>query len=118
MAKPLTTERAQLGAQRAPGGGGGVRTGQGRGGARGARLRGGGVGREQGRGGARGPGRGRMTPPLGRRGERARQHSGGTPLAKGYSRRRVLDNLTAYGFLSAALVCFALFSWWPIVKGV
>ncbi|WP_246843303.1 carbohydrate ABC transporter permease [Allokutzneria sp. NRRL B-24872] len=27
-------------------------------------------------------------------------------------------NLTAYGLLSAALLCFALFSWWPIIRGV
>lgn len=33
-------------------------------------------------------------------------------------RRAVGDNLTAYGFLCAALVCFALFSWYPIVRGV
>jgi multiple sugar transport system permease protein len=33
-------------------------------------------------------------------------------------RRAIGDNLTAYGFLCAALVCFALFSWYPIVRGV
>ena len=38
--------------------------------------------------------------------------------ATGRLRRRIADNLTAYGFLSAALVCFALFSWYPIVRGV
>ncbi|GAB2858390.1 carbohydrate ABC transporter permease [Lentzea nigeriaca] len=27
-------------------------------------------------------------------------------------------HVTAYGFLSAALVVFAVFSWWPIVRGV
>ncbi|MCE6994752.1 sugar ABC transporter permease [Saccharothrix sp. S26] len=32
-------------------------------------------------------------------------------------RRRVAENLTAYGFLSAALVCFAVFSWYPIARG-
>lgn len=36
----------------------------------------------------------------------------------GRLRRKVLDNLTAYGFLCAALVVFALFSWYPIVRGV
>ncbi|MCT2587736.1 carbohydrate ABC transporter permease [Actinophytocola gossypii] len=36
----------------------------------------------------------------------------------GRLRRTVADNLTAYGFLSAALVVFALFSWYPIVRGV
>ncbi|WP_460402659.1 carbohydrate ABC transporter permease [Actinophytocola sediminis] len=38
--------------------------------------------------------------------------------ATGRLRRKVLDNLTAYGFLCAALVVFALFSWYPIVRGV
>jgi|SRR3954454_15794708 multiple sugar transport system permease protein len=38
--------------------------------------------------------------------------------APGRLRRRITDNLTAYGFLCAALVCFALFSWYPIVRGV
>ncbi|KAA2256019.1 sugar ABC transporter permease [Solihabitans fulvus] len=33
-------------------------------------------------------------------------------------RRRLAENLTAYGFLCAALVCFATFSWYPIVRGV
>lgn len=31
---------------------------------------------------------------------------------------RVRENLTAYGLLCAALVCFALFSWYPIIRGV
>ncbi|HEY0501727.1 MAG TPA: sugar ABC transporter permease [Kutzneria sp.] len=33
-------------------------------------------------------------------------------------RRRVRENVTAYGLLCAALVVFALFSWYPIVRGV
>nr|CEL18743.1 binding protein dependent transport protein [Kibdelosporangium sp. MJ126-NF4] len=33
-------------------------------------------------------------------------------------RRRINDNLTAYGLLAAALVVFALFSWYPIVRGI
>ncbi|MEV4314436.1 sugar ABC transporter permease [Actinocrispum sp. NPDC049592] len=33
-------------------------------------------------------------------------------------RRKVNDNLTAYGLLAAALVVFALFSWYPIVRGI
>ncbi|MGV9307901.1 carbohydrate ABC transporter permease [Nonomuraea sp. NPDC003727] len=32
--------------------------------------------------------------------------------------REVRRNLTAYGFLSAALICFAVFSWWPMVREV
>ncbi|PRY34554.1 carbohydrate ABC transporter permease [Umezawaea tangerina] len=38
--------------------------------------------------------------------------------APGRLRRRIVENLTAYGFLCAALLCFALFSWYPIVRGV
>jgi multiple sugar transport system permease protein len=38
--------------------------------------------------------------------------------ATGQLRRKLLDNLTAYGFLAAALVVFALFSWYPIIRGV
>ncbi|MEU7598040.1 sugar ABC transporter permease [Streptomyces sp. NPDC039022] len=33
-------------------------------------------------------------------------------------RRSVREHLTAYGFLCAAVVVFALFSWWPIVRNV
>nr|WP_179764409.1 sugar ABC transporter permease [Streptomyces fulvorobeus] len=33
-------------------------------------------------------------------------------------RRRIRENLTAYAFLSAGLLCFALFSWYPIVRGL
>ena len=33
-------------------------------------------------------------------------------------RRKLKENLTAYGLLCAALVVFALFSWYPIVRGV
>src|SRR5215212_8465604 len=33
-------------------------------------------------------------------------------------RRRLADNLTAYAFMAAGLVCFALFSWYPLVRGV
>jgi multiple sugar transport system permease protein len=33
-------------------------------------------------------------------------------------RRRVADNLLAYAFLAGALVCFALFSWYPLARGV
>jgi multiple sugar transport system permease protein len=32
--------------------------------------------------------------------------------------RRLADNLHAYVFLAAGLVCFGLFSWYPLVKGV
>ncbi len=33
-------------------------------------------------------------------------------------RRALSEHLTAYGLLAGALVVFALFSWWPIVRGV
>jgi multiple sugar transport system permease protein len=33
-------------------------------------------------------------------------------------KRKLKENLTAYGLLCAALVVFALFSWYPIVRGV
>ncbi|WP_326564927.1 sugar ABC transporter permease [Amycolatopsis rhabdoformis] len=33
-------------------------------------------------------------------------------------KRRIRENLTAYALLCAALVVFALFSWYPIVRGV
>ncbi|WP_240799429.1 sugar ABC transporter permease [Streptomyces sp. A0958] len=33
-------------------------------------------------------------------------------------RRRIRENLTAYVFLAAGLICFALFSWYPIVRGL
>jgi multiple sugar transport system permease protein len=36
----------------------------------------------------------------------------------GRLRRRIADNLLAYGFLAAGIVCFALFSWYPLVRGV
>ena len=36
----------------------------------------------------------------------------------GRLRRRLRENLTAYGLLCAALVVFAGFSWYPIVRGV
>lgn len=39
-------------------------------------------------------------------------------VAAGAIRRRVGDNLLAYGFMAAGLFCFALFSWWPLIKGV
>ncbi len=32
--------------------------------------------------------------------------------------RRLQDNLLAYGFLAAGLVCFGLFSWYPLVRGI
>jgi multiple sugar transport system permease protein len=33
-------------------------------------------------------------------------------------RRKLGDNLLAYAFMAAGLLCFAFFSWYPLVKGV
>jgi multiple sugar transport system permease protein len=33
-------------------------------------------------------------------------------------RRRAGDNLLAYAFMAAGILCFAFFSWYPLVKGV
>jgi multiple sugar transport system permease protein len=33
-------------------------------------------------------------------------------------RRKIGDNLLAYAFMAAGLACFALFSWYPLVRGV
>ena len=33
-------------------------------------------------------------------------------------KRRFLDNLTGHTFLIGALVCFAFFSWWPMIKEI
>ncbi len=37
---------------------------------------------------------------------------------RAWLRRRVSDTLTGYGFLAAGIVCFALFSWYPLVRGI
>jgi multiple sugar transport system permease protein len=36
----------------------------------------------------------------------------------GRLRRKVADNLLAYAFMAAGILCFAFFSWYPLVKGV
>ncbi len=41
-----------------------------------------------------------------------------TLTAPGRMRRRLTDNLQAYLFLTAGLLCFALFSWYPLMKGI
>jgi multiple sugar transport system permease protein len=40
-------------------------------------------------------------------------HKRRTPL-----RRKVSDNLMAYAFMAAGILCFAVFSWYPLVRGV
>ena len=41
-----------------------------------------------------------------------------SPDDHGALRRAVGRNLTAYGFLCAALICFALFSWYPMIQEI
>ncbi|MFE7874728.1 carbohydrate ABC transporter permease [Micromonospora humida] len=41
-----------------------------------------------------------------------------TPARRAGRGRRVRDNLTGHTFLVGALVCFAVFSWYPMVRGV
>ncbi|MCF2528005.1 sugar ABC transporter permease [Yinghuangia sp. KLBMP8922] len=36
----------------------------------------------------------------------------------GSLRRKITDNLTAYGFLAGGLACFALFSWYPAIRAI
>ncbi|GLW07830.1 sugar ABC transporter permease [Microtetraspora sp. NBRC 13810] len=42
----------------------------------------------------------------------------GTRRKPGTVRRGVRRNLTAYGFLCGALICFAFFSWYPMIREV
>ena len=50
---------------------------------------------------------------------RTRRGGGAVAPRRGFpTRRRLAEQVTAYGLLCAALVLFALFSWYPIVRGV
>ena len=40
------------------------------------------------------------------------------PLAGSRFGRKVRRNLSAHGFLIGAVLCFALFSWWPMIREV
>jgi multiple sugar transport system permease protein len=42
------------------------------------------------------------------------------PAARGHSRRRrqLRSNLTGYAFLFGAVACFAVFSWYPMIRGI
>lgn len=44
--------------------------------------------------------------------------AGPGPARMARLRRKIGDNLQAYAFLVAGLLCFGLFSWWPLVKGI
>jgi multiple sugar transport system permease protein len=48
---------------------------------------------------------------------RIHQHAGGR-RRPGRLRRRLGDNLMAYAFLAAGLLCFGLFSWYPLVRSI
>jgi len=37
---------------------------------------------------------------------------------RGYKRRQVQNSLTGYAFLAGAVVCFAVFSWYPMIRGI
>jgi multiple sugar transport system permease protein len=39
-------------------------------------------------------------------------------LTAGRLRRKAGDNLLAYAFMAAGILCFAFFSWYPLVKGI
>ncbi|HEY0534609.1 MAG TPA: sugar ABC transporter permease [Actinoplanes sp.] len=45
-------------------------------------------------------------------------HTAPAPTRSGRVRRRVADNLTAYAFLAVGILCFAYFSWYPLVRGI
>ncbi|WP_329128613.1 sugar ABC transporter permease [Streptomyces sp. NBC_01476] len=49
-------------------------------------------------------------PPRDRTGARTARHA--------RLRRRIADNALAYAFLAAGVLCFAVFSWYPLVRGV
>jgi len=49
---------------------------------------------------------------------RAPGRRGRPPARRRSLRRTVTDNLLAYAFLTAGIACFALFSWYPLVRGV
>ncbi|MEV5759042.1 sugar ABC transporter permease [Streptomyces tendae] len=53
-----------------------------------------------------------------KRPQRPRRRPPARPARPSSRRRTLRTNLTAYGFLCAALFCFALFAWWPIVRQV
>lgn len=49
---------------------------------------------------------------------RARPRASAAERRRVRLRRTIRENVTAYGLLCAALIVFALFSWYPIVRGV
>lgn len=50
--------------------------------------------------------------------QEARRRPGVPQRRPGWLRRSLTRNLTAYGFLCGALICFAFFSWYPMVREV
>jgi len=49
---------------------------------------------------------------------RQRKAIGRPPARQGRWRRKIGDNIQAYAFLAAGLVCFGVFSWYPLAKGI
>lgn len=47
-----------------------------------------------------------------------RTRSAARAVRRARLRRRLADNAMAYGFMAAGIVCFALFSWYPLVRGI
>ncbi|WP_328581035.1 carbohydrate ABC transporter permease [Streptomyces sp. NBC_00370] len=58
------------------------------------------------------------TPVRGSAGSRAKSDGGPAHRPAGRRARRIRENAVAYLFLAAGILCFALFSWYPIVRGV
>ncbi|MFF7334356.1 carbohydrate ABC transporter permease [Streptomyces sp. NPDC090306] len=40
------------------------------------------------------------------------------PAGRARLRRRIADNALAYAFLAAGILCFAYFSWYPLIRGI
>lgn len=40
------------------------------------------------------------------------------PARRARLRRRIADNALAYAFLAAGILCFAYFSWYPLIRGI
>ncbi|NUT20706.1 MAG: sugar ABC transporter permease [Hamadaea sp.] len=49
---------------------------------------------------------------------RVTARTAGAGRRPGRLRRKLADNLQAYAFLTAGLLCFAVFSWYPLVRGI
>jgi multiple sugar transport system permease protein len=50
--------------------------------------------------------------------ERRRARARRARIRRARFRRALSDNLLAYAFLAGGIVCFALFSWYPLIRGI